>query len=258
MPNSYFRFKQFIIHQDRCAMKVCTDSCILGAWTALRLNLVKNLMDKAVKNQSGNGVKTLLEGRVQKILDIGSGTALLSLMLAQKTNARIDTIECDRETCLQAGENIKLSPWAERIQLFEGDVREYIFPSAYDFIITNPPFFESDLRSPEQKKNMAKHNESLTFEKLMGLIRTNLQPDGAFSILLPFHRNEYFKRLAGENGFFLQEELIVKQTLAHDPFRSILLFSKNLSTKIISEELTIKKEGKYSLEFKVLMQDYYG
>lgn len=242
MPNSYFRFKQFTIHQDRCAMKVCTDSCILGAWTALKIN----------------GVKNIFEGHVRNILDIGTGTALLPLMLAQKTGARIDTIECDPDACLQAGENIKQSSWADRIQLLEGDVRNYIFPSAYDFIITNPPFFESDLRSPEKKKNMAKHNESLTLEVIASLIRSNLQPDGAFSILLPFHRNEYFKKLTGENGFFLQEELILQQTPSHAPFRSILLFSKKESQKIIYEELTIKIEGKYSAEFKVLMQDYYG
>ena len=250
MPNSYFRFKQFTIHQDRCAMKVCTDSCILGAWTALRIN--------GVRNKPDNGVKNISEGQVSNILDIGTGTALLPLMLAQKTNARIDTIEYDPETCLQAGENIRLSPWADRIQLLEGDVRDYIFPTAYDYIITNPPFFESDLRSPEQKKNMAKHNDSLTLEILTSLIRSNLQPDGAFSILLPFHRNDYFKKLAGENGFFLQEELILKQTPSHAPFRSVLLFSNKESQKIIYEELTIKKEGKYSAEFKVLMQDYYG
>ncbi len=242
MPNSFFRFKQFIIHQDRSAMKVCTDSCILGAWTALRIT----------------GVKKVLENGAKNILDIGSGTGLLPLMLAQKTDARIDTIEYDPETCLQARENIMQGPWADRIQLLEGDARDYVFPSAYDFIITNPPFFESDLRSPQQKKNMAKHNESLTLERLIGLVQSNLQPDGAFSILLPFHRNDYFKKLAGENGFFLQEELTVKQTSSHTPFRSILLFSRTESPKIISEELTIKKEGKYSMEFKALMQDYYG
>lgn len=231
-------------------MKVCTDSCILGAWTALRIDGVKNL--------SENGVQNILENRVKNILDIGSGTALLPLMLAQKTGARIDTIECDSETCLQAGENIMQSPWANRIQLLEGDARDYVFPSAYDFIITNPPFFESDLRSPEQKKNMAKHNESLSLETLIGLIQSNIQLDGAFSILLPFHRNDYFKKLAGEKGFSLQEELILKQTPLHAPFRTILLFSKKDSREIISEELTIKKEGKYSAEFQVLMQDYYG
>src|SRR4029079_12127328 len=113
-----FRFKQFTIHQDRCAMKVCTDSCILGAWTALRIN--------GVRNKPDNGVKNISEGQVSNILDIGTGTALLPLMLAQKTNARIDTIEYDPETCLQAGENIKQSPWANRIELLEGDVRDYI------------------------------------------------------------------------------------------------------------------------------------
>ncbi|HCL83101.1 MAG TPA: tRNA methyltransferase, partial [Chitinophagaceae bacterium] len=129
MSNSFFRFKKFTIQQDRCAMKVCTDSCILGAWTAGRLQ------------------------GAARVLDIGTGTGLLPLMLAQKTGATLDTIESDPEAVVQAGENIRQSPWAGRIRLLAGDVRTYPFTSFYDFIIANPPFFESDLRSPVDKKN---------------------------------------------------------------------------------------------------------
>ncbi|HEY4936229.1 MAG TPA: methyltransferase domain-containing protein, partial [Puia sp.] len=111
MPNPYFRFKQFTIQQDRSSMKVCTDSCILGAWTGPRLRGAK------------------------RILDIGTGTGLLPLMLAQKSEAHIDTIESDPETFTQAGENIKQSPWSGRIRLMEGDVRDYSFQYRYDFII---------------------------------------------------------------------------------------------------------------------------
>jgi|SRR5450432_664851 len=234
MSNSYFRFKKFTIQQDRCAMKVCTDSCILGAWTALRVPGVK------------------------KILDIGTGTALLPLMLAQKSDARIDTIEWDPETCAQASENIQESPWSDRIHLLEGDARIYNYPGDYEYMIINPPFFESDLRSPELKKNKAKHEESLTLDELVSVIKYNLRSDGGFSILLPYHRTEYFGMLASSTGFFLQEKLTIRQTPAHAPFRTICQYGFKKPEHAFSKELTIKNEaGKYSLEFIALMKDYY-
>jgi tRNA1Val (adenine37-N6)-methyltransferase len=234
MPNPYFRFKQFTIHQDRSVMKVCTDSCILGAWTAMRLQGAK------------------------RILDIGTGTGLLPLMLAQKSEARMDAIESDPDSAAQAEENIQQSPWPGRIQLIEGDVRSYSFPESYDFIITNPPFFESDLRSPVEKKNRAKHDQSLTLDELMWVIRSCLVISGAFSILLPFHRTAYFEHLAAASGFFLAEKLIVRQSPAHSPFRSICLFSFKKTGQEFISELIIKAEtGKYSTEFSDLMNEFY-
>ena len=182
-------------------MKVCTDSCILGAWSVHHLHGAK------------------------KILDIGAGTGLLSLMLAQKSESRIDAIELDPESAAQALENITASSWSARIRMLEGNVLHYPLPADYDFIITNPPFFESDLRSPMEKKNKAKHDESLTLDELIVVIRNQLKITGTFSILLPFHRNDYFEKLATANGFFLCEKLTVRQTPAHQPFRSICLFS---------------------------------
>jgi tRNA1Val (adenine37-N6)-methyltransferase len=243
MPNSYFSFKQFTIQQDRTAMKVCTDSCILGAWTALRLGVSEN------------------------ILDIGSGTGLLPLMLAQKSTALMDTIETDTEAAAQAKENISASNWAGRIRVIEGDARNFVSETGYDFIISNPPFYESDLHSPEQKKNNARHEVSLSFDELLKIILSNLRPSGAFSILLPFHRTRYFENLATQQGFLLQEKLIVRQTPKHDPFRSICLFIKsksdhlalNKSEQFALSELIIKDEsGKYSVAFTELMKDYYG
>lgn len=215
-------------------MKICTDSCILGAWTANHLYGTKN------------------------ILDIGTGTGLLSLMLAQKFDGLIDSIELDPESAAQAKENIITSPWPQRIRLLEGDIRNYPSPTDYDFIITNPPFYESDLRSPTEKKNKAKHNESLTLYELLIAIRTHLKSTGAFSILLPFHRSDYFEKLAVSKGFFLREKLTVRQTPAHAPFRSIFLFSFQNPDILVSNELTIKNEkGSYNLEFTELMADYY-
>ncbi len=235
MPNSYFRFKQFIVQQDKSAMKVCTDSCILGAWSAIHLQGAK------------------------KILDIGAGTGLLSLMLAQKSDSRIDSIELDPESAAQASENITASAWSTRIRLLEGDVLHYPLPSDYDFIISNPPFFESDLRSPLEKKNNAKHNETLTLDELSVVIQNHLKITGTFSILLPHHRNDYFEKLAITREFFLLKKLIVRQTPSHQPFRSICLFGFQKPETIDSKELIIKNgDGQYTREFADLMSDYYG
>jgi tRNA1Val (adenine37-N6)-methyltransferase len=215
-------------------MKVCTDSCILGAWTALRL------------------------GGVKKVLDIGTGTGLLPLMLAQKSSALLDTIESDPESARQAEENIMQSPWPDRIRLIEGDVRRFLFEDEYDFIITNPPFYESSLRSPSDKKNRVKHDESLTLEVLIKVIRSCLHSDGAFSILLPFHRTEYFEKIAAENGFFQQEKLIIRQTPQHAPFRTICMYRYKNPDPLPVEELIIKDpHGGDSIKFRELVNDYY-
>ncbi len=234
MPNSYFRFKQFTIHQDRCVMKVCSDSCIFGAWTSKRL------------------------GGANKILDVGTGTGLLPLMLAQHSNASIDGIELDKGSSVQALENIKESSWNDRIHLEEADARNYSFKEKYDFIISNPPFFESDLQSPSDKKNNAKHATTFSLGDLMKVISRNLQPDGRFSVLLPFHRSDYFENLATSNGFYLQEKLLLRQTPRHEPFRSICLFGYQKPESVVVEELTIKNaEGKNSREYERLMEAYY-
>jgi len=234
MPNSYFQFKQFTIQQDKSAMKVCTDSCVFGAWSARHLNEAK------------------------KILDAGAGTGLLSLMLAQKSESQIDSIELDPDSAVQALENIMASPWSKRIRLLEGNVLNYPLRSEYDFIISNPPFFDSDLRSPMEKKNKAKHEETLKLDELIVFIRNHLKITGTFSILLPFHRNDYFKNLARTHGFFLLQQLIVRQTPAHHPFRSISLFGFQKPEISDSNELIIKNEnGKYTREFVDLMSDYY-
>ncbi len=234
MPNSYFRFKRFTIQQDRSVMKVCTDSCILGAWTAKRLQEAK------------------------RILDIGTGTGLLPIMLAQNSNAPIHCIELDHDSFKQAEKNIQESPWSDRIHIIEGDARHYSFQTKYDFIITNPPFFESDLRSPERKKNKAKHEESLTLDELISVISSCLLTNGAFSILLPFHRNDYFEKLASLNGFILHEKLTVRQTPGHTAFRCISLYGTKKPEKVILNELIIRNsEGKNSNEFAELMKDYY-
>jgi len=234
MANSYFEFKQFIIHQDQCAMKVCTDACILGAWFA-------------EKTPSWS-----------LVLDIGSGTGLLMLMLAQKHRGEIQGIELDLASFKQLKENIALSKWKEELSVFPGDVRSFSFPDKFDFIICNPPFFEGDLPAASEAANLARHSKELTLSALLTVIDTNLAIGGSFGILLPYHRVDYFCELAAGSGFYLQETLLVRQTPQHDFFRGILHFSRHRGNFVPAAELCIKNAaGVYTEEFVELMKDYY-
>ncbi|MDQ2720788.1 MAG: methyltransferase [Bacteroidota bacterium] len=218
-------------------MKVCTDSCLFGAWVAKKIEL-----------------KIFQPGTV---LDIGSGTGLLSLMIAQKSNAIIDAVEIDVNSFLQTKENFLKSQWNQRLHSFHADVKNRNADSKYDLIITNPPFFEKDLKAAHHGKNIAMHNEALTFTELLQSIKSNLAVDGNFAVLLPYHRIGYFKSLAMQNNFYLKEELLVKQTQKHDYFRGLLFFETKPSS-LNFNEMTIKNHEKnYTEEFNSLLQDYY-
>ena len=257
MPNPYFRFKQFTVYQDRCTLRVCTDACILGAWFAGKVPVSS------------------------RVLDIGSGTGLLMLMLAQRHNGGIDGIELDQASFGQLTDNLANSKWADRLNAFSGDARNFIFSHKYNFIISNPPFFEGDLPSLSGRENMAKHSKELTLAELLDVIDANLDSSGSFGILLPYHRMDYFEELASDRRFYLRERLLVRQTPRHAFFRVILHFSRNgignepalpaaadlsaamgpakngLTTPAI-QELTIKdNDNRYTVEFEDLMRDYY-
>jgi tRNA1Val (adenine37-N6)-methyltransferase len=237
LPNHYFQFKQFKIEQQKSSMKVCTDSCVFGAWIARKIEK-KIITPKA-------------------ILDIGAGTGLLSLMIAQKSNAKIEAVEIDKDAFYQTEENFLESPWNKQLQAYHTNIKNWKSPLKYDLIISNPPFFENDLKANEQNKNVAKHDDGLTFAELLLSVKNNLSADGNFAVLLPFHRTAYFKKIAAENNFYLWEELLVKQTPKHGYFRGMLVFNSTPANKMI-HELTIKDEtGNYTAEFKDLLKDYY-
>lgn len=237
MPNNYFQFKQFKINQDKCSMKVCTDACIFGAW-----------ISNAVMSD---------ELRVASCLDIGAGTGLLSLMIAQKNSFEIDAIEIELNAFEQAKENFKNSPWSDRLKIFNADAKEFIATKKYDFIISNPPFFENDLLSVKENSNIAKHNAGLTLSDLLSVIKNNISVQGEFVVLLPYHRTGYFEKLAEENKFHLNKKLLIKQAPKHNYFRSILLFSKKKTTVGVSELIIKNAERNYTSKFTMLLQDYY-
>jgi tRNA1Val (adenine37-N6)-methyltransferase len=234
MSNPYFQFKQFRIQQDRCAMKVCTDACVLGAWFAEKIS------------------------SPSKVLDLGSGTGLLMLMMAQKNSGEIHGIELDQNAYAQGEENIKQTKWNERLTLFSGDARTFSFPVKYDFIITNPPFYEGDLIAATGPENLARHSQELTLAALLDIIESNLTPAGSFGILLPYRRMDYFEKLAASRQFYLLDPLQVRQTPGHEPFRAILHFSRMQGKEAPSTTLIIKDQaGQYTEDFVQLLKDYY-
>jgi tRNA1Val (adenine37-N6)-methyltransferase len=218
-------------------MKVCTDSCLFGAWIA----------DKLEQNKI-NAIN---------LLDIGAGTGLLSLMIAQKKKISIDALEIDENSFHQTELNFNASPWRQQLKVFHEDVKNWNNHIKYELIISNPPFYENDLKAIQQNKNIAKHNDGLTFDDLIKSVKVNLAANGKFAVLLPYLRVAFFKQLASEGGLFLEEELLVKQTPKHNWFRGILLFSQSPASPVVNE-LTIKNaEGHYTKEFDELLKDYY-
>ena len=233
MSNNYFQFKQFTIHQQHCAMKVCTDACLFGAYMANEIEDHKT------------------------VLDIGSGTGLLSLLLAQKSNSQIDTVEIDVAAFDQAKENIVQSPWKERIEIVNSDINDFDPQKKYDYIISNPPFFEADLKSADDKKNAAKHDSTLTLQVLLTNIDRLLHKEGSFAVLIPFDRSNYFETAAASMHFHLAKKISVQQTPAHNFFRSILIFSRK-AAPVKKETIQIKNEqGEYSDVFRELLREYY-
>lgn len=236
MSNSYFQFKQFTIHQDKCAMKVCTDACLFGAWIGDKVRSTKY--------------------EVRNVLDIGTGTGLLSLMLVQQSSAQIDAIEMDEAAAEQAGDNFEASPWKERLQVIKGDARMVHLGKKYELIISNPPFFENDLKSEDAKRNLALHSEQLSLQELLFIIKSHLAVHGKFAMLLPYHRKNVFIQLAKNEGFFLEESISVKQTPKHTYFRTMLLFSA-VEVALVEKEIIIREGDSYTNEFIDLLKDYY-
>jgi tRNA1Val (adenine37-N6)-methyltransferase len=238
MANNYFQFKQFTVYQDRVTLKVSTDSCLFGAWLAEKI--------------------LGFELQLTRCLDIGAGTGLLMLMLAQRFPGIIDGIEIDHDSCRQAAENTASSPWHDRLFLFREDVKLFALPHRYDFIFSNPPFYEGDLKSNCEKKNMAKHDTGLGFDDLLSVADRNLTATGRFAVLLPWHRTAAFETLAATYGLFASEKLLVRQTTAHPFFRSALLLGRKDTGKVHQEVMSVyEPTGRYSRRFTELLKDYY-
>lgn len=214
-------------------MKVSTDACIFGAYTAVP--------------ETGN------------ILDIGTGTGLLALMIAQRSLCKIDAVEIDEQSFLQAASNILKSPWSNRIHLYHADIRKFASRNKYDLIICNPPFFEKHLKSPSAQKNKAKHADQLSLEELMTVVKKHLKnPDGKFSVLLPAKITSHLLDTASRYNLYPEKQLLIRDNPSRPVIRAITQFSLYEKLYYTIEKLETKdNSGQYSEDFLKLLRPFY-
>ena len=232
MPKPYFTFKQFTIYHDRCAMKVGTDGVLLGAWTNLE--------------------------NANRILDVGTGTGLIALMLAQRTkDATITAIDIDVDAVGQARENVSDSPWKDRVEVALQDVCTYVPDGLFDIIVSNPPYFVNSLKCPDGQRTTARHTDSLDANRLIGKVTELLAPEGCFSLILPADQTDELLRIAEENGLYSSRITRVVTRPCLPTKRVLVEFRKTI--RICEEtELVVELDRHvYSEDYIALTKDFY-
>ena len=237
-----FKFKQFTIEQDRCAMKIGTDGVLLGAWTALQEN-------------------------TYNILDIGSGTGIITLMLAQRSNAEnIEAIELDDDAFEQCTENFENSPWGDRLFCFHAGFDEFVDEytevtpdesELYQLIVSNPPFYTEEVSSGDTARDTARQNTSLPFTKLIEGVSKLLTKEGSFSTIIPFKEEENFIALAATFNLFPKRITQVKGTAESPTKRSLLEFTFSKEKATLNELVIEKERHQYTNDYIALTKDFY-
>lgn len=230
-----FIFKQFRVSQDQCAMKIGTDGVLLGAWA----NIKKNPFS---------------------ILDIGSGTGIIGLMLTQRCNAEIiDAIEIDDSAYEQCVDNFEQSPWADRLFCYHASLDEFVneIEDQYDLIISNPPFYSEDYKTEHTQRDLARFQDALPFEHLLENTSKLLVEDGIFCVIIPYKETSRFTKIANHFKLHLNNVLQVKGNPDSEIKRSLLEFSFSES-KININELTIETDRlQYTEDYINLTKDFY-
>lgn len=232
MPsNTHFSFKQFTIHQDQTAMKVTTDACILGAYTDVQ--------------------------NAKRILDIGTGTGLLALMIAQRSEAQTDGIEIEEVSYHQAIQNIENSIFKDKIKLYHTDIQSFTTQNCFDLIVSNPPFFQNHLKAETQARNNALHTDTLSFEDLLSSVLRLLSPNGTFVVLLPAYESSVLEQMANQLGLFANKKLSIHHREGSKILRIITTFGF-VKIETLNEQLFIKNpDESYTSDFQRLLGDYY-
>ena len=230
-----FKFKHFAIDQDRCAMKIGTDSVLLGAWAALDAN-------------------------PYSILDIGAGTGVLALMLAQRSGSElIDAIEIDDDAYEQCVDNFESSPWADRLFCYHASLEEFVneIDDTYDLIISNPPFYSDTYKSDNVQRDLARFVDAMPFRELIESVSKLLSPQGQFSVIIPFSEENNFIVLASKEQLFPNRILRVKGAPHSEIKRSLIEFSFQ-ETSINPRELIIEtSRHEYTEDYIALTKDFY-
>lgn len=234
MANSWFDFKQFRVEQENAAFKVGTDACLLGAW--------------------------LKPKNAQHILDIGTGSGVIALMLAQKSTALIEAIELDQLSSDQAEDNFVKSPWTERLRVSHIDLNDFVSKTntKYDLIVCNPPFFAGSTKNIESRMSAARHEEYLSLESLLIHSYSLTNDIGQLALVMPFERLVQIEQECKKRKWFIERKLSVRPKKDREFNRVIVLLSKNKNTKMDCEELTLHTDNHtYTQEAKQLLKPYY-
>lgn len=234
MGNSYFQFKQFRIEQDRCAMKMGTDAVLLGALAH--------------------------QGNAKMILDIGTGTGVIALMLAQRfPDARVHGVEIEEQAFSQAAQNFQKSPWHDRMEIFHAAFQDYSKSPAkkYDLIVSNPPYFSNQLKSSNTRKSWARHDDHLSLNDLLHGVEQLLSENGLFWLILPLREMKRFKDLVGLGDLALQHEYLIRDQPGVKPHREICSFGKGRGYNMVSGEITLKEaSGQAGSTYRDLVKNF--
>ncbi len=230
-----FKFKQFEIKHDKSTLKVGTDAVLLGAWIPI-------------------------SNTCENILDIGSGCGIITLMLAQRSNAIITGVDIDKDSTKEATENADNSPWKDRINFQNISIQNFCisqYKNSYDLIVSNPPFFVNSLKSPTHKRNISRHTDTLSFEDLISTASYCLSPGGLFALIVPSIAKEIIQEKAKNQGLFCIKVLLI-QPFEHKPAnRVIMLFSRE-EQSLQTENLIIRNASmEYASAYRSLTKDFY-
>lgn len=230
-----FCFKKFKIDQERCAMKIGTDGVLLGAWTSLEIE-------------------------PESILDIGTGTGVISLMLAQRSDAHtIDALEIDESAYEQCVDNFEASPWGDRVYCYHAGLEEFVdeIEDSYDLIVSNPPFYREVVSSGDVSRDMARQNDSLPFLELLEGVSKLLSENGFFSTIIPFMEEGRFVELAIALKLFPKRITQVKGNKEAPFKRSLLEFSRRKQQVIMAELIIEEERHVYTKDYIKLTKDFY-
>lgn len=230
-----FQFKEFSIDQDRCAMKIGTDGVLLGAWTSIQ--------------------------DAYSILDIGAGTGILALMLAQRSDAeQIDALEIDEDAYEQCVDNFENSSWADRLFCYHAALDEFteeMKDEKYDLIISNPPFYTEDYKSGDTARNMARFADSLPFEELIKFASELLSDEGCFAVIIPYSEEEYFLKLSEKVNLFPNRITRVRGTESTPLKRSLLQLSFTEKPFSTNELILEVSRHQYTKDYQKMVAPFY-
>jgi tRNA1Val (adenine37-N6)-methyltransferase len=229
--NSYFQFKQFVVNQEDCAMKVGTDGVLLGAWFDFKEN--------------------------GSVLDIGTGTGLIALMAAQRGADSVVAVEIDEKAARQAAENVASSKWKDIVTVVLSDIACFSDDKRFDAVVCNPPFFRDSLRSPDSVRSQARHNDTLSYEKLAEMANSLLSDSGLFSLVLPYDMADTFISVAAKNGLYLCKRTNVVTRKGNLPKRVLLSLCKQVKVCVTDELVMFDELNNETSEYISIVRDFY-